>query len=213
MNENVNAFLYILVLGLLFGLLYLMKFVVPHYEPKEYDEYATPTTYDPIPSQKDQEVSGNIDINEPKVESSNSTSSESSEAYFQELKTSYQTNVLNTLPPGKPRSDVIVRYYKHPPDGNSVYALKNLGFYIHERPIDQAMADYESNSIYYGDSVKQQDLLIVAYTLIKEGMPIKSIKPSMYHDGWKYNAIEIGADSTVIEKEALTVDQLLQLSF
>ncbi|MEQ9217363.1 MAG: hypothetical protein RLO17_04930 [Cyclobacteriaceae bacterium] len=216
MNGNSGNYLtYILVLALLFGLLYLMKFVVPHYVPEDgpidyseisikYEEDANPAASTPETVEKSPTKPSDEKAN-PTPESTNA------EGFFNELKKTYQTKVLNRLPAGKPRTDVIIRYYKHPPDGNSVYTLKDLGFYIHERPVDSEMADYESNSIFYGDSVKKEDLLIVAYTLISEGLPIKSIKPSLYHDGWKYNSIEIGADSTVIEKEVLTLEQLQQL--
>lgn len=219
MNEkSPNSLVYLLVLAILFGLLYLMKFVVPHYEPEDPIDYSNisiqyqnPKPAATTPQPTDSSVTSTPDREKTAPEPA--PVSANTENFFNDLRKTYQTSVLNSLPPGKPRTDVIIRYYKHPPDGNSVYKLKDLGFYIHERPVDKEMTDYESNSIYYGDSVKQEDLLIVAYTLIKQGMPIKSIKPSLYHDGWKYNAIEIGADSTVIEKDALTLDQLQQLSF
>tara|TARA_Y100001972_G_scaffold129060_1_gene193851 strand:+ start:4771 stop:5430 length:660 start_codon:yes stop_codon:yes gene_type:complete len=214
-GKSGNHFTYILALALLFGLLYLMKFVVPHYVPEDgpidyseisiqYEDDSNPETSTLEITEKSADKPSNEKAN-PIAESTNA------EGFFNELKRTYQTTVLNRLPPGKPRTDVIIRYYKHPPDGNSVYTLKDLGFYIHERPVDNEMTDYESNSIFYGDSVKKEDLLIVAYTLLSEGLPIKSIKPSLYHDGWKYNSIEIGADSTVIEKEVLTLEQLKQL--
>ena len=217
MNGNSSKYLsYILALAILFGLLYLMKFVVPHYVPEDgpidYSEitirYENDDEKRDPPAEKvktipiEQQVEKPVKNPEPAMD----------ESFFTELKRTYQTTVLNQLPPGKPRSDVIIRYYKHPPDGNSVYTLKDLGFYIHERPVEKVMVDYESNSIFYGDSVKKEDLLIVAYTLLQQGLPIKSIKPSLYHDGWKSNSIEIGADSTVIDQETLTLQQLQGLS-
>ncbi len=217
MNEkSAKSLVYLLVLAILFGLLYLMKFVVPHYEPEDPIDYSNLSIqYEESPRETSSTAgSSETVVVAPTQEPETSASEmEKAESFFSDLNKSYQTRVLNGLPPGKPRSDVIIRYYKHPPDGNSVYKLKDLGFYIHERPVDKEMTEYESNSIFYGDSVKQEDLLIVAYTLIKQGMPIKSIKPSLYHDGWKYNAIEIGADSTVIDKEALSIDQLKKLTF
>ncbi|XOV93020.1 MAG: hypothetical protein ACFHWX_22830 [Bacteroidota bacterium] len=216
MNENRWKFLiYPIVLGVLFGILHYMKFIVPHYEPEEYEQDFT--IVHGIPEEEEEttnetnshESSASVEETTPVEKETASFSSESdTDEFFLELKKKYETNVLNSLAPGKPRSDVIIRYYKHPPDGDKVYNLKNLGFYIHERPIDEAMTNYESNSIFFGDNVSKEDLLIVAYSLIKEGIPIKNIAPSQYHDGWKNNAIEIGVDSTVIHRKVLTLEQL-----
>ena len=216
MNGNSTKYLsYVLALAMLFGLLYMMKFVVPHYVPED-----GPIDYSEITIKYEDDTKQNaptkaekiIPVEQPVEKPAKNPEPEIDEGFFTTLKRTYQTTVLNQLPPGKPRSDVIIRYYKHPPDGNSVYSLKDLGFYIHERPVDKVMVDYESNSIFYGDSVKKEDLLIVAYTLLKEGLPIKSIKPSLYHDGWKSNSIEIGADSTVVDQKTLTLQQLQDLS-
>ena len=149
---------------------------------------------------------------DPPEEFSSEGSSSENDDFFKELKTKYQTEVINRLAPGKPRTDIIIRYYKHPPDGDKVYALRDLGFYIHERPVEQDLTSYESNSIYYGDSVKRNDLMIVAYTLLSQGMPIKNIAKSIFHDGWKATAIEIGTDTAAIDQEVLSIDEIRNLS-
>ncbi len=228
MNQNTGRLsLYLLVLGTLFGLLYLMRFVIPHYEPEEHsDDHSYPEEY------VGEEIAGTENVaesDEPgetnvvaekdpqtvekKTQQSQQNTSSGNDNYFTELRKSYRENILSKLPAGKPRSDIIIRYYKHPPDGNKVYVLRDFGFYIHERPVEQVMAEYESNAIYYGDNVSREDLLIVASALINQGMPIKNIQPSLYHDGWKSNSIEIGADSTMISKEPLTLEELKNLRF
>ncbi len=203
---------YLLILAALFGLLFVLEFIFPSYTPEAHGEVPdTPPGHSisaVTPSDKPESSSEPVKESEKTPEINNI---QSAGDFFDSLNVKYQTTILNQLKPDKPRTDIIIRYYVHPPDGNRVYALRDLGFYIHERPVDKQMTSYESNSIFYGDSIKKEDLLIVAYTLIKQGIPIKNIEPSQYHDGWKYNAIEIGADSTILDKEILTLDKLLDL--
>ncbi|MEQ8581672.1 MAG: hypothetical protein RIC30_18000 [Marinoscillum sp.] len=132
--------------------------------------------------------------------------------FFQTLKANYQTKVLSQLPPNKARTDIVIRYYQHAPDGNSAYALQKLGFYIHERPVDPELANYQSNAIYFGENVKLEDIQIVTFTLLSEGLPVKLIKPSRFGDSWKSNAIEIGTDTTLINQPTLTLSEIENLS-
>ncbi len=124
------------------------------------------------------------------------------EAYFQDLKNSYLSPILASLPEGRSREDVVIRYYKHENDGNRAYALKRLGYYLHEREAEDNQ-QLASNSLYYGSDVDLRDIHIVAYTLLKEGMPLKSIKQSAFD--WKFNSIEIGADSLVENNPIMSV--------
>ena len=123
--------------------------------------------------------------------------------YFGQLMAQYKNDIVQTLENGKARTDVIVRYYRHAPDGNSAYALEKLGYYIHERPVDPRYADFQSNAIYYGDSVSLEDIQIVGYTLMNEGLPIKIIKSSKFGDTWKARSIEIGTDTTLVNQPTL----------
>lgn len=132
--------------------------------------------------------------------------------FFQSLKKVYQASVLDRLGRSKHRTDIIIRYYTHAPDGERVYALQKLGFYIHERPVKDQLDDYESNAIFYGDEVTKEDLQMVAYTLLQQGMPIKQITQSQFHDSWKSSSIEIGTDTTVTNKAIYTIDQIERLS-
>ncbi len=127
------------------------------------------------------------------------------DAYFQDLKNSYLSPIIASLPEGRTREDVVIRYYKHENDGNRAYILKELGYYLHEREAEnnQRLA---SNSLYYGSDVDLRDIQIVAYTLLKEGMPLKAIKRSAYD--WKFNSIEIGADSLVESNSILSVSDI-----
>ncbi len=138
---------------------------------------------------------------------------ESSDSFFTNLLTNYKSEIIADLPENKSRTDIVIRYYRHPPDGNSPYALEELGYYIHERPISEGLENYQSNAIFYGDSVRLEDIQIVAYTLLKEGLPIKVIRPSKFSNSWKSKSIEIGTDTTLFELPTLTEDEIKKLSF
>ncbi len=131
--------------------------------------------------------------------------------YFENLLQNYKKSYLSDLGNGKARTDIVIRYYRHAPDGNSAYALESLGFYIHERPVDARYAEFQSNAIFYGDSVRLEDIKIVGYTLLKEGLPIKLIKPSKFSDSWKARSIEIGTDTTLLDEPTLSLSALQSL--
>jgi len=130
------------------------------------------------------------------------------DGYFEGLIENYKTETLDNLEEGKARTDIIIRYYRHEPDGNSAYALEELGFYIHERPVNARFANFQSNAIYYGDSVEIADIQLVSYTLLKEGVPIKEIKPSKFGSSWKSKSIEIGTDTTLIGQPSLSAEYI-----
>ncbi|MCV9388615.1 hypothetical protein [Reichenbachiella ulvae] len=106
-----------------------------------------------------------------------------------------------------PVKHTIIRYYTKDKDKNRVFNLQNYGFYIHERP-SPLQSTHTSNMIHVGDSVTNQDVLLVGYQLIKSGMDIKDISFSREHAGWKSNAIEIGTDTTIMDKKPMTLKDL-----
>jgi hypothetical protein len=150
-------------------------------------------------------------IEEPEQKTAPISKPESSATYFENLTKDYQARVIDKMGSDKHRKDVIVRYYTHTPDGQKVYALQKLGFYIHERPVEDPLDSYESNAIFYGDQVKKEDLQLVIYTLLKQGLPIKKITPSLFHDSWKSSSIEIGTDTTANKKKQITLEELQQI--
>ncbi|MFY0599482.1 MAG: hypothetical protein JXR03_07405 [Cyclobacteriaceae bacterium] len=135
-----------------------------------------------------------------------------SEEYFANLLEDYHSNLSDKLGTEEIRKDIIIRYYKHAPDGNKVYSLMGLGFYIHERPVASSQVDYESNAVFYGDNVSEDDLKLVVYKLLQQNMPIKLITKSQYHDSWKASSIEIGTDTTAIDKPIINFSQLRKLT-
>ncbi len=123
---------------------------------------------------------------------------------FEEGLRAYKMDVLSKLAPGEKRMDVVVRYYPHAPDGDAVYRLEELGYYLHERPTDPGTTSTPSNSLFYGDDVPVEDVQLVAITLLDAGIPLRQIVPSKFHADWKAGALEIGADQTVASLPILT---------
>ncbi len=120
---------------------------------------------------------------------------------LEDLKNNYLAPILESLPSGQLREDVVIRYYRHEKDGNKVYVLRKLGFYIHEKEATET-AGLGSNVLYYGDDVSTEDIQIVAYTLLEEGLPIKSIVPTQF--SWKSTSIEVGTDTLLLDSPVLS---------
>lgn len=125
---------------------------------------------------------------------------------FEDLKQLYLAPIISDLPPRQLREDVVIRYYKHEQDDDKVYSLRKLGYYIHEKEASET-AGLGSNVIYYGSDVNVEDIQIVAYELLKSGLPLKSIQPTQFN--WKSNSIEIGTDTLLITNANLTESAIL----
>ncbi|MFK7952086.1 MAG: hypothetical protein AB8B73_04515 [Ekhidna sp.] len=125
-----------------------------------------------------------------------------------DLKENYISIKNAALEEGRSREDVVIRYYKHEKDGDKVYALKDLKYYLHEKPATETKG-LGSNVIYYGDEVNKEDIQVVAFILLENGIPLKSIERSKYD--WKSNSIEIGTDSLLIEQNNLTKKDIRDL--
>ncbi|UXX80218.1 hypothetical protein N7E81_03780 [Reichenbachiella carrageenanivorans] len=130
---------------------------------------------------------------------------ESDAAYFQQLIQQYEKQRTGDT---QARTDVVIRYYKKNKDGDRVYKLRNLGFYIHERHVEADYDGYASNAIFYGDSVSREDLMVIAYDLIASGIKLQSITLSKYHDAWKAHSVEIGTDVTALDEQPFTASTL-----
>lgn len=153
------------------------------------------------------------DLNPAKEIKDDDSLGNSNNEYFKSLRDNYGLRVLDQLKEGDIRRDIIIRYYNHPADQNKIYSLEELGFYIHERPVQGSLISYESNAVFYGDNVIKEDLKLVVYYLLKEGMPIKHITKSQFHDGWKSSSIEIGTDTASTNKSIISLEQLRSMNF
>ncbi len=127
---------------------------------------------------------------------------------FEERLKSRADSIQSLLANGQRRTDVILRYYPHRPDGKIVYSLSDLGFYLHERTTDPDQVEKPSNSLFYGDNVPIEDIQLVAYELVKRGVQISQIKISRFHDDWKVNSIEIGTEESAEELPVLSLAEI-----
>ncbi len=136
-----------------------------------------------------------VDTDNDTFESPDAQAQSKSYGSLSDLKNLYLAPKIANLPPGQLREDVIIRYYRHDQDGEKVYVLKELGYYIHEKEANET-AGLGSNVMYYGDEVNIEDIQIVAFTLLEKGLPIKAIEPTQF--SWKSNSIEIGTDTLLL---------------
>lgn len=170
-------------------------------KPKE-SEKPTPATESQTKAKSDQV---------PKQSKEQSTPAESNKELvsLSDLKNNYLAPKLAELPTGQLREDVVIRYYRHEKDGDKIYTLRELGYYIHEKEATET-AGMGSNVIYYGDQVNKEDIQIVAYTLLEKGIPLKSIQKTQFD--WKFNSIEIGTDSLLIDDQTLQTTDIERFS-
>jgi hypothetical protein len=118
---------------------------------------------------------------------------------------------MSKIGPTEVRKDVIIRYYPHQADGNKVYLLSDYGFYIHERPVDPEYLGLASNSLFYGDDVPLRDIKLIAYLLLQNGVELKQIIPSKFHDSWKSGSVEVGTDLDAENYPTLTEEEIVNL--
>ena len=134
----------------------------------------------------------------------------SNETYFNHLIKEYKATVLSKR---KYRNDVVVRYYKHEPDSASANILVDYGFYLHIRPVAKArFKTQNSNVIYYGHEFPERDLKLIAYLLVKSGIPIKRIQAFKDFDGWKQKSIEIGGRAKFNQLKTLSLSDIRSFS-
>lgn len=144
----------------------------------------------------------------PQKDSTNTGASAISDAdFFSSLMEEYYSERKNAR--GRiSRTDVVIRYYKKDKDEDKIYKLRDLGFYIHERPADNGFEQYASNAIFYGDSINREDLILIAYNLMQNGIKLQSLTLSKFHDAWKAHSVEIGTDTTSLNKKPFTAAAL-----
>ncbi|MEL6559962.1 MAG: hypothetical protein AAFQ94_17365 [Bacteroidota bacterium] len=124
--------------------------------------------------------------------------------WYQELLKQY-TSEANDL---SGQHDVVIRYYRKPKDENRIDSLRVLGFYIHERPTKKQLQQFHTNTIYYGDSVRREDVMVVAYQLKMAGFKLQAVEHSRFGDNWKSHSIELGTDTTMLTVPELSLDTI-----
>lgn len=180
-------------------------------EPKERETLASeipiPDTLQRVEEQSEPVVEDSFDFEETPKEAKEVVA-----ASFEEVLQLRADSIRSSLATGKRRTDVIIRYYPHLPDEKIVESLSDLGFYLHQRPTEVNQLEEATNSLFYGDNVPLRDIQLVAYELIKRGAKIRQIKMSRFHDDWKANSIEIGADASAEKLSVLSLEDIQNFS-
>lgn len=101
----------------------------------------------------------------------------------------------------------VVRYYKRTNDDPIISSIiKEMGFYLNVRPLVSDNGMHKVNVIYYGDSVKVEEVELLSYQLLKSDNEFKNILnfklPKDYK--WKINAIELGYNAKYDTLPSLT---------
>lgn len=123
----------------------------------------------------------------------------------------YETKVRGVKPAS--RTDVVIRYYKKPLDGDNVYALQQSGFYIHERTSKEEVQQYATNAIFYGADVSLEDVKMVAFMLLRKGIKIQEIAPYTLSNDWKARSIELATDITKLDAPEYGLAEIRNLRF
>jgi hypothetical protein len=109
------------------------------------------------------------------------------------------------------RSTITVEYF--PKDIDSVIVkstLRNLGF---NSKIGKAKNSLPTNAVWFGSKVNIEDVKLVAYTLIRAGIQIKTIKPFNDNSSDTHaSLIQVGADGNYENKLPLSVDEIRNTS-
>ncbi len=221
-DQPSRAFYYTGMLALFFGVAFLLSTTVfeekevssqfsatvkPKDEPVEKETLAAEVPAANVETADEEQVDNDESVSFDFEETSNSNI-EISAASFEALLNLRTDSIKSALTEGKRRTDVILRYYPHLPDGKIVYSLSDLGFYLHERPTDVDQLNEPSNSLFYGDNVPLLDIQLVAYELIKRGATIRQIRMSRFHDDWKANSIEIGTEPDAKNLPVLSLEDI-----
>ena len=122
--------------------------------------------------------------------------------FFDYLLDNYKNVIINKLRPNELRSDVLIQYYNRKEDAKKTTTLTQLGFEIHNKYTNNSKD--VANILRFGEDVALEDIQLVAYILLNQGVPLRKIVPSDYHSDWKPYAIEIGVDALVEKRPILT---------
>ena len=126
--------------------------------------------------------------------------------FFDYLLDNYKNGKINKLGPNQLRSDVLIQYYNREENTEQSITFTQLGFEIHNKYTNNSKE--VANILRFGKDVVLEDIQLVAYILLKQGVPLKQMVPSSYHSDWKPYAIEIGIDPLIEEQPILTYKKI-----
>ena len=126
--------------------------------------------------------------------------------FFDYLLDNYKNGKINKLGPNQLRSDVLIQYYNREENTEKSITFTQLGFEIHNKYTNNSKE--VANILRFGKDVVLEDIQLVAYILLKQGVPLKQMVPSSYQSDWKPYAIEIGIDPSIEEQPILTYKKI-----
>jgi len=121
---------------------------------------------------------------------------------FEALK---QISAITATQPEQERSDVSVKYFRKPTDSQKLAsALKDLGFKVTEETAENPR---ETNCIWYGSKVKEDDVKLVAYAIIRAGVDLQAIQPHA-NANYEPNSISVGHGPKYEDETPFTTDDV-----
>ena len=106
---------------------------------------------------------------------------------------------------------ITVQYFPKDVDPDIIQeTLQKLGFKLETgKP---KITEVSTNSIWFGEKVKIEDVKLVAYTLIRAGVQIKAIRPFRNLSEKNPLLIQIGSDADIQDIQPFTVDKIRETS-
>jgi|GEM_PF-2081183 len=110
------------------------------------------------------------------------------------------------------RNNIILRYYKKNLDDEKLEGqLKSLGYDFRSKKSVDSLENRKSNCLWFGASVPEKDIKIVALSLIRSGVEIESIRQFVHHTygrNYKANIIEITKCPSHYENGPLSLESI-----
>ncbi|MCG8701302.1 MAG: hypothetical protein MI922_24825, partial [Bacteroidales bacterium] len=103
------------------------------------------------------------------------------------------------------RNIVTIKYFFKDIDSSLVInAIKNLGYNYEALP---PQGNTPTNALWYGNNVDEEDIRVIAMTLVNSGVKIQDIKPFANSSG-RENIIQLGGRPQAIHKRPITIEQI-----
>ncbi|HEX7678030.1 MAG TPA: ATP-binding protein [Thermoanaerobaculia bacterium] len=116
-----------------------------------------------------------------------------------------QISAITANKPDRERSDVTVRYFRKPSDSQKLAsALKDLGFTVSEETAENPR---ETNCLWYGSKVNENDVKLVAYAIIRAGVDLQCIQPQT-NPNFEPTSIHVGHAPKFEDVSPFTADEV-----
>lgn len=106
---------------------------------------------------------------------------------------------------------ITVQYFPKDVDPDIIReTLQKLGFKLEIG--NPKITEVSTNSIWFGEKVKVEDVRLIAYTMIRAGVQIKAIRPFRNLSEKNSLLIQIGSDAQIQDIQPLTVEKIRETS-